>query len=185
MVKDLKLVKYLQSDQCRLQDVALERLYLRNLSSIESLTCQNSGTPEDAKEVLQDALVVVYQSVRKHGFQLTSKLDTYLYSIAKNIWFKQLRKKKREVETVPIDGQGFLLAAPKSPDSALGEQVMLAIQNMSPQCRKILTMIYVEEKDNNETMRAMEYKSLAALRNKKSNCLQKLRSLFHSSMNND
>lgn len=185
-MKDLKIVRYLQSNQRRLQDIALEQLYFRNLSSIKSLTTQNSGTPEDAEEVLQDALVVVYQAVRKRGFQLTSKLDTFLYSIAKNIWFKRLRKKSREVVTVSPNGEFFPLE-PIHPaqKNSLGEQMLEAIQHISPQCKKVLTMIYVEEKDNHETMRAMGYKSMAVLRNKKSNCLKKLRLIFLSSMNND
>lgn len=180
MGKDQNLVKGLQSDQLKLQNEALELLYFRNLPQIESYIMRNSGTKEDAQEVLQDALIVVFQAVRKQGFQLTSKLDTYLYGIARNIWYKRLRKKRRRIETVPIEDQISLpdWIAPGEQPSAVSDTMLKLIRQMSPRCREILTVIYVEEKGINETKETLQYQSLQAVRNKKSSCLKKLRELF-------
>ncbi|MDA0783512.1 MAG: sigma factor [Bacteroidetes bacterium] len=51
---------------------------------------QNSGNEDDAKDVLQDTLVALWQNVRKPHFELTVQLSTYLLAIAKNTWLKQL-----------------------------------------------------------------------------------------------
>ncbi len=180
MVEDSKLINDLQSHQRKLQDEALERLYFRNLSTIESFVNQNSGTTEDSHEVLQDALVVVFQSVRKQGFQLTAKLDTFLYGIAKNVWYNRLRKMRREIKTIPIQDAHAEPTFPnmETASQTISEKWLQFIRQMSPKCRRLLTVIYVEEKDINETMVAMEYKSEQAVRNKKSNCMQKLRALI-------
>ena len=184
-MKDSKLVQGLQSHRRKLQDVALEQLYFRNSPLIEGYILRNSGSKEDAEEVLQDTLVVVFQAVRKPNFELTSKIDTFIYGIARNIWLKRLRKKRRKVETVAISGNesALELKASEPETQAVSEKMLQIIRQMSPRCQEILTLLYVEEKNINETMEALQYMSAQAVRNKKSNCLKKLRAYFQNSKN--
>lgn len=186
MRKDSNLVQCIQSPQRKLQDAALEQLYFRNKSKIEAYIGRNNGTKEDAEEVLQDALVTIFQAIRKPGFRLTSKLDTFLFGVARNIWFKRLRKQRREIETVSIPDQ---VSSPEwileeEPQSyAISDKMLQLIRKMSNRCREILTMIYVEEKEVSEIMEALEYQSLQVVRNKKSTCLKKLKEHFQGKQN--
>src|SRR5437870_1143850 len=73
----------------------LLHLYKRNIDPIRSYIIRNSGTTADVEDMLQESLIILWQNAQKADFTLSSKLDTYLYAIAKNLWLKQLRKSGR------------------------------------------------------------------------------------------
>ena len=58
---------------------------------IFSLVIKNSGNEDDAIDVLQDALIVLYEKVQLGTFELTVKLTTYIYGVSRNIWYNKLR----------------------------------------------------------------------------------------------
>lgn len=75
---------------------AVEALYRLCRQGVFSLVQQNSGSRDDAKDVLQDAIVAAYMQLSQDGFVLTSALNTYIQGIARRLWLKHLdRYKKR------------------------------------------------------------------------------------------
>lgn len=72
----------------------LDELYVRYYPLVERFVCKNSGTPDDARDVFQDVLMAVYYNVQEEDFQLTCRFETYLYSVCRNLWFKELRNRK-------------------------------------------------------------------------------------------
>src|SRR5688500_12714660 len=74
---------------------ALVHLYEGNYASIKSYILKNSGSTDDVEDVLQDAVIAVWQKVARPDFELTAKLSTFLFAIARNIWLKALNKAKR------------------------------------------------------------------------------------------
>lgn len=126
--------------------------------------------------------MVLFQAVHKPGWQLTAKLDTYLFGIVRNIWFKRLRKQRRTIDTISMEDQVVEAAADGTdpPENEAGKAMIRLLKQLSPRCRDVLTMIYVEEKGIIETMEALHYQSEQAVRNKKSNCLKKLRERYRS-----
>ena len=185
MQSDDQLLAALRSDKQLQQDQALRLLYRRNTKVIRRLIVSRGGRKEEAEEVLQDALVAVYMNARKEGFQLSAKLDTYLYGIAKNIWFKKLRKQSREPRFEPIeehdtgtvDFVDIILEEEESP-------LFRAIKKLTQRCSELLTMIFVREMGIQEIQTALGYGSLQAVRNKKSDCLARLRKQLKSGEQN-
>jgi RNA polymerase sigma factor (sigma-70 family) len=81
-----------------------DRLFIRNLYAIHlpvisRYVSHNNGEADDAKDLIQQAMLIVFQKVRSNEFELTCSFKTYLYSICKNLWLKELRKKKVENKT--------------------------------------------------------------------------------------
>jgi RNA polymerase sigma factor (sigma-70 family) len=74
----------------------ISKLYEIHLPVISRYVSYNNGEVEDAKDLIQQALLIVYQKVRANEFELSCSFKTYLYSICKNLWLKELRKKKAE-----------------------------------------------------------------------------------------
>ena len=87
--------KKYQNDIHRLltDDHFLERLYGKVLPQISSHLRKNSGTPEEAKDLLQESLIILVRSSRLSVFRLTSSIETYVFAIAKRKWLAELRKK--------------------------------------------------------------------------------------------
>lgn len=74
-------------------------LYAIHLPVISRYVSHNNGEADDAKDLIQQAMLIIFQKVRKNEFELTCSFKTYLYSICKNLWLKELRKKKAENRT--------------------------------------------------------------------------------------
>src|SRR5689334_16140921 len=55
----------------------------------------NSGSAEDAKDIFQDALVILYGKVRAGNYEIKAPLKTYLFAVAKNCWFQELRRRNK------------------------------------------------------------------------------------------
>ena len=86
---DEQLLQGFRENDDRAWSIVLNDIDLRKM--IFSLVIKNSGNEEDAIDVLQDALIVLCEKVKLGTFELSSKLSTYLYGIARNIWYKKLR----------------------------------------------------------------------------------------------
>ncbi len=69
-------------------------LFDRYLPMIRLMVYQLGGTGEDAKDIFQDALIIMLQKIDSHDFVLTCKFKTYLYSVCENLWKLILKKRK-------------------------------------------------------------------------------------------
>jgi len=77
-------------------NLAYKELYTKYFGMVQYLVLKNSGSSTEADDVFQDTAVILFEKVRQDEFKLTSTLKTFVYSIARNIWFMELRKKKKE-----------------------------------------------------------------------------------------
>ena len=73
-------------------------IYDHYAEKISRFVQKNNGTKEDAKDLFQEALTIVYNQ-GKAGLQLTCPFEAYFYTICKRRWINELKKKSRmEVE---------------------------------------------------------------------------------------
>lgn len=56
----------------------------------------NRGTEEDAQDIFQDALGMVYEKAKKGQLQFDCTFKTYIYAVCRNMWLMVLRKKRSE-----------------------------------------------------------------------------------------
>ena len=73
-------------------NIAFGKLYNDNFYKISKFVQNNSGHEADAEDLFQDAMMVLVEKLRQDQFQLTASIDTYVYAICKNLWFKKLRR---------------------------------------------------------------------------------------------
>ena len=71
---------------------SLEKIYQNHFPQILNLVTRNSGTEEDAKDVFQEALLVVYKQASSQSLKLSCSLGTYLYAVSRNIWLLRLKR---------------------------------------------------------------------------------------------
>lgn len=121
----------------------LNEIYKKFYSRTQYMVIRNSGTEEDARDLFQEALVAVYDRVNGRPLELTCKFSTYLYSICRNLWLKQLRK--RSVHFIDISAPEAEAALPEADEL---EEVTLwhdryqlymrKFGEIGEQCRKLL-----------------------------------------------
>lgn len=76
------------------QNEILSGLYLETYPAILRFVKSNSGSESDAKDILQEAFLIVLTKVRKDNFKLSCSFNTYMYSICRNLWLKHLRNSR-------------------------------------------------------------------------------------------
>ncbi len=83
----------------------LAALYRDMLPSIKRLAAVAGARPDDAHDVFQDAVVVVFEKSEQPGFVLTSSFSTYFYGICRNLLGNRLKKKGGRTVTIPDDAK--------------------------------------------------------------------------------
>lgn len=167
----------LSSGDQQVENQYLELLYREYFGLIESLILKNSGTSEDARDVFQDSIIVLYNKAQDKDFTLTSSVKTYLYSVSRNMWIDRLRQSMNrsrlldlhEFEKFQPDDLSVLLENERS------QVLMEYIGRLGGKCKEVIKLFYFHKKSMKEIALAMDMASEAVARNKKHSCLSKLR----------
>ena len=74
-------------------------IYRQYFPGIRTHVVRNSGTEEAAREVFQEAMLVMLEKTAAADFELSGKLYNYFYGICRFIWLRKLREKRTEAIT--------------------------------------------------------------------------------------
>ena len=92
---DLKIVASIDKGD---NSAALKLLYGTPLKKVQSYVLKNNGSRDDANDVFQDAVIALFNSIKKGKYDKNKDIDGFLYTVARNLWIDKIRKdKKREV----------------------------------------------------------------------------------------
>lgn len=56
---------------------------------------KNSGSKEEADDIFQDAVVILFNQVLNETLKITDTVEGYIYTVARNLWIDRARKQKR------------------------------------------------------------------------------------------
>jgi RNA polymerase sigma factor (sigma-70 family) len=74
----------------------LQYIYKNHYDPVRQLINNNSGSDDDAEDVFQEALIIVFKRLGEDDqFELTSAFKTYIYSVSRLIWLKKLRDQRK------------------------------------------------------------------------------------------
>lgn len=155
-----------------------KKLYREYFNMVRYFIVNNSGTLDDAEDIFQDAMIVIYEKTCDPNFSLTSSIKTYLYSVVRNLWLNKLRQKK----TVQIkDFEQFIEIEQEDNEIEIKEERFNAIEKaihlLGEKCRKIIQLFYYQQKSMQEIATELAYTNAANAKNQKYKCLQQLKKL--------
>jgi RNA polymerase sigma factor (sigma-70 family) len=143
---------------------------------IEGYIIHNQGSREQARDIFQEAMIIVYNNIRADALELTCKFGTYLYAICKNIWTQERKKYLKRAEILrqqPLQVNDPGPAEDPLLQSHLTDLFNKHFEQLSKDCQKILSMYF-----NNfsvEDIRAeMNYKDLHHTADRKYRCKKSL-----------
>lgn len=173
------LLKMLKGENQRQIDEALSQLYRQYYDPVKQLVRKNNGTEEEADDIFQETLLTFYTQLRQKHLQLNCGIQTYLYSVARNMWLDELRKRKKKVKLVethsfiPLqeDHLSKLLASEKS------QQIAKIIRMLDEKCQQVLTHFYFDRYRMQQIASLLGFANEQVAKNKKSKCLKKLKTL--------
>jgi len=160
---------------------ALLELYKSSKNMIRAYVTRNSGSADEAEDILQEALVIFWQRVRANRFEPRAQPGTFLFATARNLWFRQLSRRKRERAISPGDFEreddsiSQLDALVRREDS---ESVQQALTRLSEQCRSLLIAFYWEELSMEEIAARFKFANAQTAKSKKYQCKRILKELL-------
>ena len=166
---------------------AIEIIYRENYNMVQSLIINNSGSTDDAKDIFQEAMIVLYEKVRSGTFELNCLIKTYVYSVSRRLWLKRLQQMNRYVpaienlqETVPVEEE---IEENERINSEF-QTMEKAISSLGEPCKSLLEAYYLEKKSMQEIALFFGYTNAENAKNQKYKCLVRLKKIFFAQYKN-
>jgi len=177
--KDQRLLLWIKGDDLQQRDEAFVYLYKKYYPIIQKFVEQNKGTKADAKDIFQDGLIVLHNQILKGAFKEKSTIETYLYSICRNLWLKKITRSKKTFDL--IDNQEHIETNENALESLIGNEreycIEEILQQLGSECNSILKLFYYDKCSMKKIKEQLQLASEQVAKNKKMKCLKKLRKL--------
>ena len=173
--KPLAKDQYYLDGIAKSDSVIISQFYEAFFGSVADYILRNNGTIEDAKDVFQDAVIVLFQKIKRNELVLYVNLNTYLYSVCKNVWLKRLRKTNKEANSDLED-------LPPLQDNSLEENMeqqskyklfRSKFSLLGEACQKVLSHFFAKKKLK-EIAKLLGLSSEAYAKKKKYKCQKEL-----------
>ena len=156
---------------------ALVTLYRSCRRQVVAMVLANSGSTDDAEDILQEAVVVLWERVRAGRFQPSARLETFVYATARNLWLRRLARARRELSLPDADPS---VEDPELPplermiDEEQARLVAQALEALGEPCRTLLLLFYWEERSMEEIASRLGFANAATAKSKKYQCKKSL-----------
>jgi RNA polymerase sigma factor (sigma-70 family) len=159
----------------------ISSIYKENYQVIRQLINTNSGNDDDTADIFQDTMMVIYQKAKEGKLKIYVAFGTYFYSIAKRLWFDELRKRKLknlvpEKEDIEIidDNEDFQKEILYNERHKL---VWKYFEKLTDDCKKIIKL-FIEENSIAQVTNIMQFNSEQHTKNRRLRCKNRLITLI-------
>lgn len=167
--------------------IAIEKIYRENFPTIQAFILKNNGYADDAKDIFQEAMIVLFQKAKLDSFVLTCQVKTFLYSVSRRLWLKKLQRENKYndvtdnlKETVSVDDE-IEAHEKRNAEMHLMEK---ALSKIGEPCKGILEAFYIEKKTMPEIAETFDYTNADNAKTQKYKCLNRLKKIFFSQYKN-
>ena len=170
---DLRILELMQQGD----EQALAAVYRANEKMVVSFITRNSGTTDDAEDLLQEAVVILWERVRLGRFERSARLSTFLFAIVKNLWFRRLARMKKEIPTEidpEVTADDKLSALDELVETEQSERVRSAMKRIGEPCHTLLLLFYWEELSTQQIAQRMGFANADTVKSKKYQCKKML-----------
>lgn len=163
-------------------DKAILDLIYRNFSTkIQQFVIRRGGSVEDAKDVFQDALMVIYTKAQEPDFEITNQFQSYLYGVCRFIYDR--KRKKKSNNNVTISDHERLIDEQNIEKDILQRERYKVYQynfkKLGEFCQKLLRLFYAKE-SMESIAEQLALKNEHTARTRKYRCQKKLEGLITS-----
>lgn len=156
---------------------AFREIYVEHFGMVRYMIINNSGTEEEAKDIFQEAMVLLYEKTNDDSFSLSSSLKTWIYAVCRNKWLKQLNKKKKNYRFTDFE-RFDAVEEQEEENNIMHETLRASMSRLGTGCRKILLLFYYFKKSMDEIAAELNYTNADNAKAQKYKCIQKLKALY-------
>lgn len=167
--------------------VAIEAIYRENFEIIQAYVVRNGGIPDDARDIFQEALIILFEKSGTESFELHCKIRTFLYSVCRRLWLKKMQNENKMFASA-IDINETQIAVEEdleSHDQRNLELTLLedALQTLGEPCKGLLEAFYLQKKSMPEIAVSFGYTNADNAKTQKYKCLVRLKKIFFTQYN--
>ena len=183
-----------QNEQALLEGLAqndrivIETLYTQHYKMVQALILNNQGTIDDARDVFQEAMIVLYEKARSGSFELNCQIKTYVYSVCRRLWLKRLQQMQKYVpemngmdELVPVEEE----VESQEKRNADFQMMEKALSSLGEPCKSLIEAFYIQKKSMTEIAGNFGYTNADNAKNQKYKCLMRLKKIFFAQYKNE
>ena len=166
---------------------AAETIYKDNYSMVQALIINNNGSLDDARDVFQEAMIVLYERAKSGSFELHCQLKTYMYSVARRLWLKRLQQLQKF--SGQVDGMAEIVPVEEEIENheqrnAQFQSMEKAMMSLGEPCKSLLEAYYLQKRNMTEIAGSFGYTNADNAKNQKYKCLMRLKKLFFAQHKN-
>jgi RNA polymerase sigma factor (sigma-70 family) len=162
------------------QKKSLEWVYKHCFATTKKMVIKLNGDTDEAWDVFQEAVTILYQKCSIDGIDLQCRINTYITSIARNLWLKRFKQitaidspeEWEDIEDVADDVDVYLQ---KEKDLTTLEAML---EKIGDPCSKMLKAFYFNKKSMQEICEDFGYTNADNAKTQKYKCLTRLKKLF-------
>lgn len=154
----------------------LNRIYKDYFPGIRSFIVKNNGTDDEAKDIFQEVLIVIFRKAKADSLTLTSPFSSYLITLSRNMWYNVLKKKSFtsgvtiEELDVSIDDSDLLETINQRAQDKLYRE---KFAQLGEDCQKVLQLFFAGKKME-KIAQLMGYGSVSYAKKRKFKCKEQL-----------
>jgi len=165
----------------------IEAIYRDNYPMVQAFILNNNGNSDEARDIFQEAMIVIFEKAVSGSFELNCQLKTYLYSVCRRLWLKRLHQLQRYSslienveETIAVE-EDLEIHEKHNADFLIMENAM---SKMGEPCKSLLDAYYIQKKNMHEIASDFGYTNADNAKTQKYKCLVRLKKLFFAQYKN-
>jgi RNA polymerase sigma factor (sigma-70 family) len=173
------------SDEAILEGLRLRSDYIINFiykeffPLIRFLVTENGGAGEDAEDIFQDGIIIIYSKISLNELRLTSSFKTYMYSVCRNLWLQKLNKRKAIFDKLTdveeyIDLPKDMLQEASIQETEMHRIIQIHFLSLADDCQKLLRL-FIKNIPLREIASILGYKTEKYAKTRKYLCKEELK----------
>lgn len=159
----------------------LNKLYKAYFAMVLQFILNNNGDEDDAKDVYQEAIIILYNKIKQGDFELSSKLKTYIYSVSRRIWLKKITQKSKKTGNITDYEDVYEVEQDVEHHEEKDLQfvkMQSALEKLGEPCKTIIQDFYLNNLSMQDICEKFGYTNTDNAKTQKYKCLQRLKKIF-------
>lgn len=166
---------------------SIERIYRDHYTMVHSLVVNNNGSSDDAADIFQELMIVLFEKAKTGTFELHCQLKTFIYAVSRRLWLKKLSQSQRflvsadEMEEVVSVDEDIEVHEQRQAEFNIMEN---ALSKIGEPCKSLLEAYYLQKKQMQAIAADFGYTNADNAKTQKYKCLVRLKKLFFAQYKN-
>ncbi|WP_075344245.1 RNA polymerase sigma factor [Tenacibaculum agarivorans] len=162
-------------------NVGIGKIYTTLFPKVRAYIMKRDGSEDDAKDIMQKALIQLSARAQDKNFKLTSSFEGYFITICKNLWIREVKKSKLRVTNPTVidlvsDDMEIAMSIYEQEKWDLFQEKLHAV---SENCRELLKLFFTKV-SYKKIAELKDYASVNTVKQRIFKCKSKLKDAIQS-----